>query len=98
MLSATGSFRFLQFMQNNEFLKRLVLPAIVLFLCGMMPVAAQVKFSRGIKQNVFVEKGQFITGLSASFSQSNQDNYQFLIAEGINGVWEKVSDTQHIQE
>lgn len=72
-------------MQTNKFLRRLVGSVIVLFLSGIAPLVAQVKFSRGIKQNVFVEKGQFITGLSASFSQSNQNNYQFLIVEGISG-------------
>lgn len=34
---------------------------------------------------VFVPKGQWITGVSVSYSQSNQKNYQFLILENING-------------
>lgn len=42
-------------------------------------------FSRGIKQTVFVPKGQIVAGFNASFSQSNQDNYQFFIVESVNG-------------
>ncbi|MDE7381929.1 MAG: hypothetical protein K2N03_07390, partial [Muribaculaceae bacterium] len=34
---------------------------------------------------VFVPKGQWITGLSVSYSQSNQNKYQFLILEGLSG-------------
>ncbi|MDD2961410.1 MAG: hypothetical protein PHR45_04925 [Muribaculaceae bacterium] len=46
---------------------------------------AQEHFSRGIEQHSFVPKGQIVAGLSASYSQSKQDNYQFLIIEGISG-------------
>lgn len=42
-------------------------------------------FSRDIEQIVFVPKGQWITGVSVSYSQSDQDNYQFLIIENLNG-------------
>lgn len=42
-------------------------------------------FSRGIEPIVFVPKGQWITGVSVSYSQSNQNNYQFLIIESIDG-------------
>lgn len=34
---------------------------------------------------VFVPKGQWITGVSVSYQQSNQDKYQFLIIEDISG-------------
>lgn len=40
-------------------------------------------FERDIESNVFVPKGQWITGISFSYSQSNQNNYQFLIFEDI---------------
>lgn len=43
------------------------------------------EFDRGIQQIRFVPKGQWITGVSVSFSQSDQKNYKFLILEGING-------------
>lgn len=46
---------------------------------------AQVEFKRGLEQVSFIPKGQWITGVSVSFSQSNQKNYQFLIVENIGG-------------
>ena len=42
-------------------------------------------FSRSIEQIAFVPKGQWITGVSVSYSQSDQDNYQFLIIENLKG-------------
>lgn len=48
--------------------------------------AQEVKdFSRDIEIIPFVPKGQWITGVSVSYSQSSQDNYQFLIVENLNG-------------
>ena len=44
-----------------------------------------VEFDRKIEQNVFVPKGQWITGVSVSYTQSNQNDYQFLIFQGISG-------------
>ncbi len=46
---------------------------------------AQDAFEREIESVVFVPKGQWITGLSLSYSQSAQNKYQFLILEGISG-------------
>ena len=46
---------------------------------------AQEQFKRGLEQISFIPKGQWITGVSVNYSQSNQDNYQFLIVENING-------------
>lgn len=48
-------------------------------------LSAQVEFKRGLEQISFIPKGQWITGVSVSFSQSNHKNYQFLIVESING-------------
>lgn len=42
-------------------------------------------FARDIEQFVFLPKGVWITGVSVSYSQSNQDNYQFFIIESLNG-------------
>lgn len=42
--------------------------------------------SRGLKQHTFVPKGQWIVGGSISYSQQSEDNYQFLVVEGINGI------------
>lgn len=46
---------------------------------------AQRNFSRDIEQISFVPKGQWITGVSVSYSQSNQSNYQFLVIEDLDG-------------
>lgn len=43
------------------------------------------EFARGLEQIAFIPKGQWIAGVSVSYSQSNQKDYQFLIAENING-------------
>lgn len=43
------------------------------------------QFQREISHRTFIPKGQWITGVSVSYSQSNQDNYQFLIVENLNG-------------
>lgn len=42
-------------------------------------------FEHDIESAVFIPKGQWITGVSFSYSQSNQNDYQFLIFEGISG-------------
>lgn len=47
--------------------------------------SAQEEFKRKIEQVSFVPKGAWIAGVSVSYSQSDQDNYQFLIFESING-------------
>lgn len=44
-----------------------------------------VPFSRDIESVVFIPKGQWITGLSVSYTQSDQHKYQFLIFENISG-------------
>lgn len=44
-----------------------------------------MEFQRDIESVVFVPKGQWVTGLSVSYSQSNQNKYQFLVFEGISG-------------
>lgn len=46
---------------------------------------AQESFERDLESVVFVPKGQWITGLSVNYTQSNQNKYQFLIFEGISG-------------
>lgn len=58
---------------------------LALLLPAAVNVAAQVPFKRGLEQISFVPKGQWITGISVNYSQSKQDNYQFLIVEGISG-------------
>lgn len=43
------------------------------------------EFERDIEMTTFVPKGQWIAGVSVSYSQSSQDNYQFLVIENLNG-------------
>ncbi|MDE7412341.1 MAG: hypothetical protein K2N05_00940 [Muribaculaceae bacterium] len=43
------------------------------------------EFKRDIESVVFVPKGQWIAGLSVSYSQSNQNKYQFFILENLSG-------------
>lgn len=46
---------------------------------------AQEQFTRGIESISFIPKGQWITGVNVSYTQSNQDNYQFLVIENLSG-------------
>jgi hypothetical protein len=47
---------------------------------------AQEQFSRkGLEKVTFVPKGQWVTGLNVNYAQSNSNNFQFFIVEGING-------------
>jgi hypothetical protein len=57
----------------------------ILCLLTAFDANAQEQFRRGLQQISFIPKGQWIAGVSVSYSQSNQDNYQFLIVEGISG-------------
>ena len=43
------------------------------------------EYKREVESVVFVPKGQWIVGLSVSYTQSSQDKYQFLILENISG-------------
>lgn len=43
------------------------------------------EFRRDIESVVFVPKGQWVAGVSVSYTQSNQNNYQFLILENLSG-------------
>ncbi len=45
----------------------------------------QETFKRGLEQQSFIPKGQWVTGVSVNYVQSSQDNYQFLIIEDISG-------------
>lgn len=42
-------------------------------------------FEQTFESTVFVPKGQWITGVSVSYTQSTQNNYQFFILQGISG-------------
>lgn len=64
-----------------------ILTVSILVLSVLIPdkASAQEKFSRGLQRTTFVPKGQWITGISVNYDQSNQNNYQFLIVEGLSG-------------
>lgn len=42
------------------------------------------EFQRDIKPHTFVPKGQWIVGSSVSYSEHNEQNYQFLVIDGFN--------------
>lgn len=63
-----------------------VLTALLLTFAIMVPAAAQVPFNRGMNEKtVFVPKGEWIAGISVSYSAEKLDNYKFLIFEDLTG-------------
>ena len=62
----------------------MLLIAMVLSASVAETVAQEV-FKRKLEQVSFVPKGAWVAGVSVSYSQSDQDNYQFLIFEKIDG-------------
>lgn len=69
---------------RKMFLQRL-LSILICLVFSSGAVFAQQKFTRDIEQIAFVPKGQWITGISVGYSQSNQSNYQFLVLENLSG-------------
>ncbi|MDE5979292.1 MAG: hypothetical protein K2G84_04570 [Muribaculaceae bacterium] len=65
--------------------KKILAVILLAVISAAGEISAQVEFKRGLEQISFIPKGQWITGVSVSFSQSNQDNYQFLIIEDLSG-------------
>lgn len=57
-----------------------VTPAMVDSIRNAEPIKP---FENDIESHVFIPKGQWITGLSFSYTQSNQNNYQFLVIENL---------------
>lgn len=59
--------------------------AIILFLALLSTISAQAQeFKRNITLGTFIPKGQWIAGSSISFSEHNEQNYQFLVLDGFN--------------
>lgn len=50
-----------------------------------LTAVAQEEFKRDLESVVFVPKGQWITGVSVNYTQSNQNDYQFFILENLSG-------------
>ena len=59
--------------------------ALCLLLLGAASAAAQEEFEHEIESTVFVPKGQWVGGISVSYSQSTQNNYQFFVLEHLKG-------------
>lgn len=57
----------------------------MLLAAGAAGASAQDTFRRNLDGVNFVPRGAWITGVSVSYTQSDQDNYQFLIFESLNG-------------
>ena len=54
----------------------------LLFIWGMTSQAQE--FKRNIESHTFVPKGQWVVGSSVSYSEHNEQNYQFLVIDGFN--------------
>ena len=67
-----------------KFVRVVGMMLIAMFMAA--PVAhAQEHFKRDLEQVSFIPKGQWITGVSVGYSQSNQNNYQFFVFEKLSG-------------
>lgn len=53
--------------------------------CLWPAASAQETFRRGLEQITFVPRGQWITGVNVSYTQSDFDNYKFLVIENLGG-------------
>ena len=57
----------------------------IFVIVGVSAVFSQERFKRNLELVNFVPKGQWLTGVSVNYSQSNMDNYQFFIVEELEG-------------
>ncbi len=69
---------------NNSKSLRYYCAFLILSIGGLLSYG-QEPFKRDLEQVSFVPKGQWIAGLTANYTRTDQDNYQFLIAEDIKG-------------
>lgn len=79
-------------MESKHGIKHLIPDCVRKIVCLVVAICmavasafAQQEFKRNLEQVSFVPKGAWIAGVSVSYSQSNQHNYQFLIVENLNG-------------
>ena len=56
-----------------------ILTLVLAVVAGSTEALGQETFKRKLEQVSFVPKGAWITGVSVSYSQSDQDKYQYLI-------------------
>ena len=68
--------------------------SIILFFLTLIPLTVSGQensdiivepFEKDTESVVFAPKGQWVTGLSVSYSQSDQNKYQFLVIEDLSG-------------
>lgn len=52
---------------------------------GLRPDTTPDRFERDLESVVFVPKGQWVTGVSINWTQSTQNDYQFLVVENLSG-------------
>lgn len=74
----------------NKYIKALCIALLPTLPWGAIDAQTQAtdtiqSETRGLKQYTFVPKGQWIIGGTVSYSEASENNYQFLIVEGING-------------
>lgn len=69
----------------SKYIRQGLLMLLLCTLLATLSMNAQEPFRRNLEQVSFVPKGAWIGGVSVSYSQSDQDNYQFLVFESING-------------
>jgi len=62
---------------------------LLLLILLIIPTLAQAKdkevFDRGIKTSTFIPKGQWMVGGTFSYSETNADDYKFLLLKNIEG-------------
>lgn len=65
-------------------IRKIVIITIALITAGMLNARAQ-RFNRGIEMSKqpFIPKGQWIAGGTVSYSEHNNDDYDFLVISGI---------------
>lgn len=62
-----------------------ILISLLMLIATVPQMYAQKQFERKLESVSFVPKGQWITGLSVSYTQTDLDKYQFFIVEDMTG-------------
>lgn len=64
--------------------KKIIFFLLLIIAGAGITIAQTQEFKRNIEARTFVPKGQWIVGSSVSYSEHNEQNYQFLIVDGFN--------------
>ena len=71
---------------DSRFARRIIATILMWSGAAFVPVSAQVPFERGMSEpTVFVPKGEWITGISVSYTAEKLNNYSFFILEDLSG-------------